>query len=445
MTKLLLVGAAAVAITVASAAYSEITTAPPKTTTKSEDGYGDYKEYNVRTVSKKEMKCAGAPGYPYVHYVPCDEGYHCVEKDSYAAGDWGRYCLPITKGYYTDKCHKTGEKCMGAAGFPYVEYAPCCKEGDVCREKTGEKPAYGEESWGSFCLPSEGEEKPVYKEDSKYDSKFFDCKCHTTGSKCQGAPGFPYVEYGNGCCSSTDSCVPDPYMGWGSFCKPLTSVYSDYEKYKEDPKSYSPPSPKYESWFEAPKSYSSDDSTSSPYNPYAPKPYASDPYASKDKPSPYVSKDKIKSLDSVLADVLKLSADFGCGAVGSTPAKTSVAPAPALSHSQIEVFITAPICSGSSVFTDADATALLNAVCAIAKTIDSSATCYLTTAPQPVRMAILDDDDVDVAVRQGGGNLVIVIEVLTALLALVIAALQAILTAIGVTVSAALPAATPVP
>jgi hypothetical protein len=259
--------------------------------------YGDYKVYNTRQVSEKELMCAGAPGKPYVHYVPCEAGYHCVEKSSYAPGEWGRYCLPIPKDYYAGKCYKTGERCMGAEGKPYVEYLPCCIKGDVCREHSPKETGNGNDSsWGSFCVAYDGAGEPDYKkayetekeQDTKtqYDVKYYDYKCHITGSKCGGAPGFPYVEYGNGCCSSTESCVPDAYMGWGKFCKSHDEIYSDYEKYKEDPKSYDPPAPKLKSWYKAPTNANKVEQEV--FNPYAPKveQEVSNPYAPKVAASP---------------------------------------------------------------------------------------------------------------------------------------------------------------
>jgi hypothetical protein len=248
--------------------------------------YGDYKKYNVREVTEKDLKCAGAPGKPYVHYVPCQEGYHCVEKDSYGSDEWGRYCLPVPKGYYDDKCYKTGEKCMGAAGKPYVEYLPCCTQGEVCKELLTYPAEYGvvkDDEWGSFCVPAGNDDKvPVYdvkeKAGYEYSHKFYDYKCHTTGFRCATADGFPYVDSGNGCCSSKEACVPDAYMGWGKFCKPLEKVYSDYEKYKEAPSEYKPPTHENEYWFEPPKS--SYTPPAKPYNPYDPTPMESPSYYS---------------------------------------------------------------------------------------------------------------------------------------------------------------------
>jgi hypothetical protein len=367
--------------------------------------YGNYKDYNVREVTKKDLKCAGAPGHPYVHYVPCEEGYHCVEKDSYGADEWGRYCLPIPTGYYDGKCYKTGEKCMGTAGKPYVEYLPCCSKGDACRELGAEDTAYGygkEDVWGSFCVPygdkpSEGGKveykTPEYVSKNEYDTKFYDYKCHLTGYKCQGGPGFPHVENGNGCCYSSDSCVPDAYMGWGKFCKPLSETYSAYEKYKESPSSYNPPTPKYEDWYSPPQG--SYNPPTAPYNPYAPT-----------KCYGLGCKDEARtptSLDTTIADAFGLGSNFGCAAPGTPSATTDSIPDPLDGESAVTVSVPAPSCSGASVFSDADARALLSAICARVSAVAPGAKCYIQSAPAPsVRMAVGRGYNLDVAERQGG-------------------------------------------
>jgi hypothetical protein len=357
--------------------------------------YGDYKEYNVREVSKKDLKCAGSPGKPYVHYVPCEDGYHCVEKDSYGSDEWGRYCLPIPKGYYEGKCYKTGEKCMGAAGKPFVQYLPCCTAGNVCKEL-----AYGiakDSEWGSFCVPAAGEDKPpVYGQKdqpkSEYDSKFYDYKCHATGSKCSGAPGYPYVDYGNGCCSATDSCVPDSSKGWGNFCKPMSEVYSEYEQYKEDPKSYKPPAPVYENWFTAPKG----ESQAEPQNPYAPKKCQG--YGCETStPTPCVGygckDDKAVTpvpLDSKLSTLLGLPGSTACAPTGTTPAVPNT-PTPPNGVDIVRVDVPLPDCSAPAVFSQADADAILNAICTRARSADPTAVCYIEEVDTPVvRSAVLE-------------------------------------------------------
>lgn len=139
---------------------------------------------------------------------------------------WGRFCVAKPSYYGGEKkCYKTGQRCAGAPGKPYVDYHPCCKPSDSCAEDA-------DMGWGSFCKPSGG-----------YYSAPGD-KCYKTGARCMGAPGKPYVTY-MPCCESGDECVKDSYMGWGYFCKGSTS-------YPETPKSYykpptvtdAPPAPK---------------------------------------------------------------------------------------------------------------------------------------------------------------------------------------------------------
>lgn len=72
--------------------------------------YGDYKAYNTRRATANFLKCAGAPGRPYVEYAPCGEGFECRAKTAYGDGDWGLYCL---KALATGVCHRTGDRCAG--------------------------------------------------------------------------------------------------------------------------------------------------------------------------------------------------------------------------------------------------------------------------------------------------------------------------------------------
>jgi hypothetical protein len=99
-------------------------------------------------------------------------------------------------GHDARKCTPTDDRCAGAAGKPYVMYAPCCDSSKVCM-------ADESKSWGSFCV------------DPPADS----AKCYKTDQRCMGAAGHEYVHY-KACCCPTDSCMEDAAMGWGSFCKP---------------------------------------------------------------------------------------------------------------------------------------------------------------------------------------------------------------------------------
>lgn len=414
----------------------------------SANDYEDYNTFNVRTVSKKNMKCAGAPGKPYVHYVPCEEGYACTEKTTYSAGEWGRYCMPASKDYYVGKCHKTGDRCMGAAGKPYVEYLPCCTKGKVCREMTSDDKAYGAETWGRYCISYKGDtvsvdkymnEKPKYdSKHSEYDSKFYDYKCHVSGARCASAPGFPHVEYGNGCCYGSDSCVSDAYIGWGKFCKLQSEVYSDYEKYKEDPKSYKPPTYDYESWNKAPKETKSDEG---PYNPYSPsKCYG---YGCADMKKEHkmngngnLGKNVTTSLDNTIGIALQLGANFGCGGPGTAAAMADNIPDD-INDDQgaIRVSVAAPPCSDTSVFSAADARAFLNKICEVVTAIDSTAQCFLEVVPASGIRMLEDASELDVSVRQGGGIITIYIVFLLTLQGQILAALNILASLFGGIVS----------
>lgn len=83
-------------------------------------------------------RCAGAEGKPYFEYGNgcCSSHDTCVEAGWLG---YGRFCLPAPP-----KCYKDGEKCMGAEGYEYVPYAPCCDD-SVCMPNK-------KKGWGSFCM-----------------------------------------------------------------------------------------------------------------------------------------------------------------------------------------------------------------------------------------------------------------------------------------------------
>lgn len=91
-----------------------------------------------------KIRCAGAPGYPYVEYVFCGPEKKCAPSPK---DGWGSFCLPKT----AKDCVKAGDRNQGETGYPNVPYLPCCSG----------KPnvsVYGQ--WGRFC-PADGEERRV--------------------------------------------------------------------------------------------------------------------------------------------------------------------------------------------------------------------------------------------------------------------------------------------
>jgi uncharacterized protein YkwD len=91
-----------------------------------------------------DQRCAGADGKSFVQFYPCcDPELSCVEKVNATADEWGRYCLrPMDSG----QCHATGQRCMGAEGYPHVQYLKCCDSFDECVVDSSL-------GWGSFCKP----------------------------------------------------------------------------------------------------------------------------------------------------------------------------------------------------------------------------------------------------------------------------------------------------
>lgn len=95
-------------------------------------------------VGSGKIRCAGAPGYPYVEYVYCGPDKKCAKSPK---DGWGSFCLPKTAA----DCVKAGDRNEGAAGYPNVPYLPCC---------SGKDNVPVENQWGRFC-PADGKPKTV--------------------------------------------------------------------------------------------------------------------------------------------------------------------------------------------------------------------------------------------------------------------------------------------
>jgi hypothetical protein len=155
-----------------------------------------------KTCYETGEKAIGAPGYPAVQYLPC-----CTLGDSpieTPSKDWGMFCMPPSS-YPTTapakKCYNTGEKAIGAPGKPAIPYLSCCKQGDSPIEMPSK-------DWGKFCMPSGNYAVPEEKE-----------TCYKTGEKAIGAPGKPAVPY-LPCCTASDEPIEMPSIDWGKFCMP---------------------------------------------------------------------------------------------------------------------------------------------------------------------------------------------------------------------------------
>jgi hypothetical protein len=100
------------------------------------------------------------------------------------------------------QCTKTppGERCAGAPGFPPIPWKGGCCAGD-CAEDAAK-------GWGSWCLAA-GAPAPEPLLDGR-------CAKTSSGERCSGADGFPYVQWKGGCCAG--ECVEDAAKGWGKWC-----------------------------------------------------------------------------------------------------------------------------------------------------------------------------------------------------------------------------------
>lgn len=98
-------------------------------------------------------RCSGASGYPAVTWIPCCSG-GCTESKY---GQWGKFCSgketttstgttapsgsPIGDSVY-GRCYPEAYRCQGASGRPFVEYKPCCGDGN-CVDAP---------DWGKWCV-----------------------------------------------------------------------------------------------------------------------------------------------------------------------------------------------------------------------------------------------------------------------------------------------------
>lgn len=98
-------------------------------------------------------------------------------------------------------CYAIGERCAGAPGYDAVEWR-CCADGGFCDETRPN-------DWGVFCRAADTRENAAVSGGRG--------QCASSGEKCAGAEGRPFVAYKN-CCSSTDECREASNLGWGQFC-----------------------------------------------------------------------------------------------------------------------------------------------------------------------------------------------------------------------------------
>jgi hypothetical protein len=107
--------------------------------------------------------------------------------------------------YSAPKCRAAGERCMGAAGYPAVEWIDCC-DGMTC-----DAPDTGYNGYGKTC--SKGYSAPVTTKAPTYAPK-----CRAAGERCMGAAGYPAVEWID-CCDGMTCDAPDTgYNGYGKTC-----------------------------------------------------------------------------------------------------------------------------------------------------------------------------------------------------------------------------------
>jgi hypothetical protein len=163
-------------------------------------------------------RCMGAPGFPYVDWIACCDGLSCDAPDT-SRGGYGNLCskdygVPVaTKPpTYEPKCRPAGERCMGAPGFPYVDWIACC-DGMSCDAPDTSHGGYGKTCSKDYVAPPA--KPPTYAP-----------KCRAAGERCMGAPGFAAVEW-IACCDGLSCNAPDgSYGGYGKVCS--KTIVIDY-------------------------------------------------------------------------------------------------------------------------------------------------------------------------------------------------------------------------
>lgn len=96
-------------------------------------------------VPNGKIRCAGAPGYPYVNWIDCGPGYKCAPL---ASAGWGSFCQKVS----AKDCYPPGERNQGAPGYVNVPWLPCCENYGPAVQVKG--------NWGYFC-PLGGYKKPT--------------------------------------------------------------------------------------------------------------------------------------------------------------------------------------------------------------------------------------------------------------------------------------------
>lgn len=176
------------------------------------DGNGDGNANN--NCYANGQRCQGAPGFPAVEWKPCCDGNaQCVDN---AALGWGKWCQTENdnNNQPDDTCYNVNERCQGAPGFPFVQFKPCCDADATCEDNE----ALG---WGKWCTsPNSGGQDP-------------DPTCYNEGERCQGAPGFPFVEF-KPCCDGNGECVDNEALGWGKWCTVSGGGNGDNEYFLSD-------------------------------------------------------------------------------------------------------------------------------------------------------------------------------------------------------------------
>lgn len=168
---------------------------------------------------KDGERCIGAHGFPGVEWIPCCSGDCSTPDTSY--GGYGKVCGPAKKYPHAPTCRKDGERCMGAHGFPAVEWISCCS-GDCSVPDT----SYG--GYGKLC--GSGHYHPPAPPAPK---------CRAEGERCAGAHGKPAVPWVD-CCHGMSCDAPDTsYGGYGKVCS-----YGYVAPPPPAPKYVPPPPPK---------------------------------------------------------------------------------------------------------------------------------------------------------------------------------------------------------
>lgn len=154
--------------------------------------------------------CAGAPGRDFVPDCGCEDGAACTGPPG--AVGYGRTCQGLAVETKVTVAAAATTTSIAHAQMPRNSYAAAAA--DTTAEKLkGRFLELFEEFY--VLLAGLAKQEAVDDVDDEDDEDLsvsgnvVHGMCHAVGARCMGAEGFPYVEFGDGCCEDRSECIDE--------------------------------------------------------------------------------------------------------------------------------------------------------------------------------------------------------------------------------------------